>query len=112
MRIYNDFRNFQDVLKKAKIACEQSGQAISDHFGDVTDMIAVGKGAGRKRAVLQWLIVLDVSLAEELPLFDTSWELFRIGNASPHSKISLQKVASRAIKEVELNWMGQRTNTL
>ncbi|HLQ29924.1 MAG TPA: BRO family protein [Ktedonobacteraceae bacterium] len=45
---YSDFRNFQDVLKKAKISCEESGQAISDHFGDVTDMITVGKGAKRK----------------------------------------------------------------
>src|SRR6266699_1899389 len=47
---YNDFRNFQDVLKKAQIACEQSGQAVLDHFGDVTDMISVGKGASRKRS--------------------------------------------------------------
>src|SRR5438045_8150079 len=47
---YNDFRNFQDVLKKAQIACEQSGQAVLDHFGDVTDMINVGKGASRKRS--------------------------------------------------------------
>src|SRR5437763_2276803 len=48
--VYNDFRNFQDVLKKAQIACEQSGQAVLDHFGDVTDMINVGKGASRKRS--------------------------------------------------------------
>lgn len=45
---YSDFRNFQDVLKKAKLSCEESGQASSDHFGDVTDMITVGKGAKRK----------------------------------------------------------------
>jgi len=47
---YNDFRNFQDVLKKARTACEQSGQGVSDHFGDITDMITVGKGARRKRS--------------------------------------------------------------
>jgi DNA-damage-inducible protein D len=45
---YGDFRNFQDVMKKAKVSCEESGQAVSDHFGDVTDMITVGKGAKRK----------------------------------------------------------------
>lgn len=45
---YHDFRNFQDVLKKAKVSCKESGQAVSDHFGDVTDMITVGKGAKRK----------------------------------------------------------------
>jgi DNA-damage-inducible protein D len=45
---YGDFRNFQDVMNKAKVSCEESGQAVSDHFGDVTDMITVGKGAKRK----------------------------------------------------------------
>jgi DNA-damage-inducible protein D len=45
---YRDFRNFQDVLKKAKVSCEESEQAIADHFGDVTDMITVGKGAQRR----------------------------------------------------------------
>jgi len=42
--------NFQDVLKKAKASCEESGQAVSDHFGDVTDMITVGKGANQPRS--------------------------------------------------------------
>lgn len=47
---YDDYRNFQDVLKKAKIACEESKQGVSDHFGDVTDMITAGKGAKRPRS--------------------------------------------------------------
>ena len=48
--MYNDYRNFQDVIKKAKRACEESGYAVSDHFGDVTDMIRAGKGAMRERS--------------------------------------------------------------
>ncbi len=47
---YNDYRNFQSVLRKAQEACRQSNQAVVDHFGDVTDMITAGKGAKRPRS--------------------------------------------------------------
>jgi hypothetical protein len=36
---YTDYRNFEQVIRKAKTACFNSGQRIEDHFGDVTDMI-------------------------------------------------------------------------
>jgi len=45
---YKDYRNFETVLKKAKEACKNSGQSVKDHFGDVTDMIEVGKTASRE----------------------------------------------------------------
>ena len=45
---YKDYRNFETVLKKAKEACKNSGQSVNDHFGDVTDMIEVGKTASRE----------------------------------------------------------------
>jgi DNA-damage-inducible protein D len=45
---YNDYRNFLKVVAKARLACANSGQAVDDHFVDVTDMIEVGKGAKRR----------------------------------------------------------------
>ncbi len=45
---YKDYRNFETVLGKAKEACKNSGQSVEDHFGDVTDMIEVGKTASRE----------------------------------------------------------------
>lgn len=42
---YADDRNFQSVIESARTACFNSGQRVEDHFVDVTDMIAVGKGA-------------------------------------------------------------------
>lgn len=44
---YSDYRNFEQVIEKARTACFNSGQRIDDHFVDVTDMIEVGKGAKR-----------------------------------------------------------------
>src|SRR5690242_18721000 len=47
---YEDYRNFLRVVDKARIACRNSDQAVEDHFVDVTDMIATGKGARRRVA--------------------------------------------------------------
>ena len=44
---YGDYRNFEAVVEKAKMACFNSGHRIEDHFGDVTDMVAIGSGAER-----------------------------------------------------------------
>jgi DNA-damage-inducible protein D len=44
---YSDYRNFEQVIKKAKTACFNSGQHIEDHFVDITDMIEIGKGGQR-----------------------------------------------------------------
>jgi DNA-damage-inducible protein D len=44
---YADYRNFEDVIEKAKLACKNSGHNLEDHFGEVTDMITLGKGAKR-----------------------------------------------------------------
>jgi len=44
---YGDYRNFESVIEKAKLACFNSGQRIDDHFVDVTDMVTIGSGAER-----------------------------------------------------------------
>ncbi|MDN5848340.1 MAG: DNA damage-inducible protein D [Nitrococcus sp.] len=45
---YAEWRNFsKTVISKAKISCEVSGHAVSDHFVDVNKMIALAKGAER-----------------------------------------------------------------
>lgn len=44
---YADYRNFEQVLGKAKSASFNSGQRIEDHFGEVTEMIDIGKGGKR-----------------------------------------------------------------
>ncbi|MFA5233426.1 MAG: DNA damage-inducible protein D [Sulfurimonas sp.] len=45
---YTEWRNFQNVISKAKTACEVSGQDISDHFVDVNKMVEIGSGATKE----------------------------------------------------------------
>ena len=44
---YSDYRNFEATIFKAMDACKGSGYEISDHFGDVTEMVQIGSGAER-----------------------------------------------------------------
>src|SRR3990167_3036415 len=52
---YDKWENFLNVIEKAKIACQKSGQVLADHFADVRKMIDLGKGAQRD--------VLDIMLS-------------------------------------------------
>jgi DNA-damage-inducible protein D len=47
---YADWRNFQSVVEKARMACEGSGVKSSYHFVDTNKMIEGGKGAKLERA--------------------------------------------------------------
>lgn len=44
---YSEYRNFLPVIEKAKIACENSGQRIENHFEDILEMVEIGSGAER-----------------------------------------------------------------
>lgn len=45
---YNEWRNFLNVVEKAKTACQNSGQSVTNHFGDVTKMVKLGSGSERE----------------------------------------------------------------
>nr|WP_295771341.1 DNA damage-inducible protein D [Rhodoferax sp.] len=44
---YTQWRNFEAVIDKAKMACEKAGQAVSDHFADVSKMVDIGSQTQR-----------------------------------------------------------------
>ncbi|MGH4120874.1 DNA damage-inducible protein D [Clostridium sp.] len=45
---YIQWRNFNQVIEKAKVACDISNNNVLDHFADVSNMVELGSGAKRK----------------------------------------------------------------
>lgn len=44
---YSEGRHFKPVIEKAKEACKNSAQEVSDHFEDFLEMVDIGSGAKR-----------------------------------------------------------------
>jgi DNA-damage-inducible protein D len=45
---YTQWRNFLNVIEKARESCKNSNHEISDHFADVSKMVAIGLGTERE----------------------------------------------------------------
>ena len=69
---YSDYRNFVSVINKAMEACLNSGGAIENHFGDVTEMVSIGYGVKREIKEIRlsryacYLIVQNADPAKEI----------------------------------------------
>ena len=46
---YSNWQNFEKIIDKAKISCENSGISVFEHFTDVDKMVQIGSGAERKQ---------------------------------------------------------------
>jgi len=69
---YNDYRNFEAVIAKARTACFNSGQRVEDHFVDITDMVGIGSGAQRPLKTVMmsryacYLVIQNADPAKEI----------------------------------------------
>jgi DNA-damage-inducible protein D len=46
---YKDWRDFLEVIERAKASCENAGNFIANHFVPVPEMVEIGSGAMRQR---------------------------------------------------------------
>ena len=46
---YSDWQNFEKIINKAKISCQNSDISILDHFIDVSKMVQIGSGSYREQ---------------------------------------------------------------
>ena len=46
---YSNWQNFEKIVNKAKISCENSNINVLDHFTDISKMVRIGSGAERKQ---------------------------------------------------------------
>ena len=69
---YEQYRNFEAVIDKAKLACINSGQKVDDHFGNITEMVVIGSGAKRPLRTIMlsryacYLIVQNADPSKEI----------------------------------------------
>jgi DNA-damage-inducible protein D len=93
---YSDYRNFEAVIGKARLACFNSGHRIEDHFVDVTEMVTIGSGAQRpiKTVLLSryacYLIVQNA---------DPSKEIVALGQTYFAVQTRRQELSGRATEE-------------
>ncbi len=46
---YSNWQNFEKIIDKAKISCQNSDVSVSEHFIDVNKMVKIGSGAYREQ---------------------------------------------------------------
>ena len=46
---YSNWQNFEKIIDKAKISCQNSDISVLDHFTDVNKMVQIGSGAYREQ---------------------------------------------------------------
>ncbi len=93
---YSDYRNFETVLEKAKLACSNSGHKIGDHFGDVTDMIEIGKGAQRP---IQTVLMSRYACYLAIQNADPRKEIVALGQTYFAVQTRRQEVADEEIED-------------
>jgi DNA-damage-inducible protein D len=69
---YSEYRHFVPVIERAKEACKNSGQQVSDHFEDILEMVSIGSSAVREVESVKlsryacYLIVQNADPAKEV----------------------------------------------
>ena len=69
---YKQWRRFENIINKAKDACQNSGNDVSDHFANVGKMVDIGSGATRT--------LEDYELSRRLLSYSAEWRFQKKSN--------------------------------
>jgi DNA-damage-inducible protein D len=95
---YTKWQNFEGVIKRGLIACEQVGQNVDDHFTGVSKLIKGGKGAGQ--------LVRDFNLSRF-----AAYLIAQNGDPRKAEIAHAQTYFAASTRENELNQLGKRLET-
>ncbi|WP_211296373.1 DNA damage-inducible protein D [Paenibacillus donghaensis] len=76
---YSEYRHFIPVIDKAKLACDNSGQEILNHFEDFLEMVKIGSGASREFESIRlsryacYLVIQNADPAKEVVAFGQTY---------------------------------------
>ncbi|MFA6448871.1 MAG: DNA damage-inducible protein D [bacterium] len=93
---YSDYRNFEQVVGKARLACFNSGHRIEDHFVDITEMIGIGKGGQR---AIKTILLSRYACYLIVQNADPSKEIVALGQTYFAVQTRRQELAGRATEE-------------
>jgi len=93
---YADYRNFEQVVGKARLACFNSGQRIEDHFVDITEMVGIGSGAQRP---LKTILLSRYACYLIVQNADPSKEIVALGQTYFAVQTRRQELSGRATEE-------------
>jgi hypothetical protein len=73
---YVDWRNFQEAIYRARLACSNAGDSPDHHFVDATSLITAGKGAQRSISDVRLLGLPEIGPNGMLALLRNEGVLF------------------------------------
>lgn len=101
---YGDYRNFEAVIEKAKLACFNSGQRIEDHFGDVTEMIEIGKGGQR---TVKTILMSRYACYLAIQNADPKKEIVALGQTYFATQTRRQELADQQLENERRLWLRE-----
>jgi len=93
---YTDYRNFEQVIGKARLACFNSGHRIEDHFVEINEMIEIGKGGHRE---VKTILLSRYACYLVVQNADPSKEIVALGQTYFAVQTRRQELADRATEE-------------
>ncbi|HEY3399531.1 MAG TPA: DNA damage-inducible protein D [Geothrix sp.] len=93
---YADYRNFEQVIEKARTACFNSGYRIEDHFVEITEMIEIGKGGQR---AVKTMLMSRYACYLVIQNADPSKEIVALGQTYFAVQTRKQELSAQALED-------------